>query len=99
MLENNCQPPYFAVFFSSKLSDNTAGYDRMSQKMTELAKKQPGFLGIETARSELGITVSYWKSLESIEKWRANTQHQEAISKGIKQWYSDFSVRVCKVLR
>ena len=38
--------------------------------MEELAKQQPGFLGVESARdhSGLGITISYWESLEAIEK-------------------------------
>ena len=34
--------------------------------MVELAKQQPGFLGIESVKEKLGISVSYWKDLASI---------------------------------
>jgi len=40
----------------------------MADKMIELAKSQSGFLGVESARERLGITVSYWQYLESIQQ-------------------------------
>jgi heme-degrading monooxygenase HmoA len=64
-----------------------------------LAKQQPGFLGIESARNDIGITVSYWQSLESIKKWKENLDHLTAQKKGREQWYSYYKVRVCKVER
>lgn len=67
--------------------------------MVELASRQPGFLGIESAREDLGITVSYWADLESIKAWKANVEHQEAQKKGRKEWYSEFRVRISKVER
>ena len=50
---------YYAVIFTSTLSDNNPAYDAMAKAMYKLAQQQPGFLHMETARSELGITVSY----------------------------------------
>ena len=57
--------------------------------MEKLAKQQPGFLGVESARgnSGLGITISYWESLDAIENWKKNTLHKEAkrvVSNGMK---------------
>ncbi len=51
--------------------------------MEKLAKQQPGFLGVESARgnSGLGITISYWESLDAIENWKKNTLHKEAKKK------------------
>ncbi|MCL4149832.1 UNVERIFIED_CONTAM: hypothetical protein GTU68_041120 [Idotea baltica] len=69
----------------------------MSNRMIVLAKKQDGFLGIETARETLGITVSYWTNLEAIKMWRENVEHSEAREKGRNLWYEKFKVRICKV--
>lgn len=69
----------------------------MAERMVELAARQPGFLGIESARENLGITVSYWDSLEAIRNWKQNADHQEAQRLGHQQWYSSFRVRIAKV--
>lgn len=93
-------PPYYAVIFSSQRTDGDNGYGEMAEKMVELASKQKGFLGLESARDEgLGITVSYWDSVESIKKWRENAAHQVAQEKGRAIWYQSFALRVCKVER
>jgi glutathione S-transferase len=93
----------FAVIFSSqhKPGAQEAGYDDVVNAMEELAKKQPGFLGIEGARSPdgFGITVSYWDSLEAISAWKAQADHQRAQSKGRESFYSRYEVRVCSVER
>jgi len=72
------KPPYYAVIFTSLRTEGGNGYGAMAQKMVELASKQPGFLGIESAREEVGIAVSYWSDLESIKNWKANIEHLEA---------------------
>jgi heme-degrading monooxygenase HmoA len=71
----------------------------MSDKMVELAKVQDGFLGMESAREELGITVSYWRNLEAIKQWKNNIEHTVARELGRKQWYSAFKTRISKVER
>lgn len=93
------QKPYYAVIFTSIKSDQTDGYDEMSDRMVELAQQQPGYMGIESARQEVGITVSYWESLEAIKNWKLNTEHLFAQQQGRKQWYTTYKVRVCKVER
>ena len=71
----------------------------MAQQMEDLAKQQPGYLGIESAREEIGITVSYWENLGAIANWKANTDHVFAQQKGIKDWYKWYKVRICLVER
>lgn len=94
------EPPYYAVIFASQRTDGDRGYGKMADKMVELAAKQQGFLGIESARDEeLGITVSYWDSLESIKNWKEHAAHQVAQDRGKAEWYKNFSLRVCKVER
>ena len=67
--------PYYAVIFTSTMTENTKGYAEMAQQIEDLAKKQLGYLGMESAKDEVGITVSYWESLEAIANWKANTDH------------------------
>jgi heme-degrading monooxygenase HmoA len=94
------KPPYYAVIFSSQRTEGDQGYRKMSEKMVELAAQQEGFLGVESARDEgLGITVSYWESLEAIKNWKDHTLHRVAQEKGKTVWYQNYSLRVCKVER
>ncbi|WP_370278743.1 antibiotic biosynthesis monooxygenase [Pontibacterium sp.] len=93
------EPPYYAVIFTSLRTDGDNGYGDMAERMVKLASEQPGFLGVESAREEVGITVSYWSDLESIKNWKANLEHQEAQKLGHKRWYSSFKTRIAKVER
>lgn len=90
---------YYAVIFTSTRTEVEAGYAEMATKMVELAKAQPGYIGMESARSEIGITVSYWESLEAIKNWKANMEHLEAQEKGKTTWYKNYKVRIAKVER
>ena len=91
--------PYYAVIFTSTKTENDKGYNQMAELMEKLAKEQPGFIGVESARNEIGITVSYWKDLESIKNWKANTDHLLAQQKGIESWYENYTVRIALVER
>jgi len=98
---NTPEPPYFAVIFTSQRTDDDHGYGQMADRMMDLACEQPGYLGAESTRdaSGLGITVSYWASLEAITQWKAHGDHREAQAEGKRSWYSHFEVRVCQVER
>lgn len=98
-LANSLKPPYYAVIFSSTLKENIKGYEEMGDLMIELAQKQEGFLGIESAMNEIGITVSYWQDLDSIKKWKVVSEHRIAQEKGYSEWYKTFIVRIAKVER
>lgn len=99
MLVKTPNPPYYAVIFTSQLSNETTDYEETAALMVSLASKQEGFLGVESARSEVGITVSYWESLEAIQKWKQHADHTIAREKGRTTWYSEYSIRICKVER
>lgn len=93
----NVDPPYYAVIFSSVLKKPSEEYLTMANKMEELAKRQPGFLGIESARKEIGISVSYWESLEAIKNWKFTPEHMLAQQQGKDSFYKSYSVKICKV--
>lgn len=93
-------PPYYAVIFTSRRSDELEGYDEMSERMVELAAGQTGFLGIESVRDgAIGITVSYWASLDAIDAWRKDVEHRVAQRLGRERWYDEYSIRVAYVER
>ncbi len=97
MIARTPEPPYYAVIFSSTRTEGDHGYAAMSDRMIELAEKQPGFLGVEHARENLGITVSYWKDLESIKNWKHHAEHSIARQKGREEWYKSFKVRIARM--
>lgn len=91
--------PYYAVIFTSIKSDDDLGYAEMANFMQLLASQQSGYLGFESARNELGISISYWKSLEDIQNWKLQSEHALAQKFGKAQWYRFYKVRICKVER
>lgn len=99
MISKTPSPPYYAVIFTSTTQEKTDGYEDMSIKMKELAEIYPGYLGFESVRAEIGITISYWKDLDSIKNWRNNLGHLLAQELGKKKWYKNYSIRVARVER
>lgn len=95
------EPPYYAVIFTSQRTAAAGGYDELAARMADLAAQQPGYLGLEHARGAdgLGITVSYWSSLEAIAAWKAVGEHRAAQSRGRAEWYAHFELRVARVER
>lgn len=92
-------PPYYAVIFTSLRTEGDHGYDAMSEAMVALAQKQPGYLGMESARDGLGVTVSYWKDLDAIAAWKGEVRHLAAQRAGRERWYQTYRVRIARVER
>jgi heme-degrading monooxygenase HmoA len=99
LIANTPEPPYYAVIFSSLNTEVGDGYAETAARMVELAAQQPGFLGVESAREELGITVSYWSDLDSIKAWKRNAEHLLAQKMGRDKWYSSYKTRIARVER
>ena len=104
MIASTPPPPYYAVIFTSVRTNIDDGYGDTADRMVELAHQQPGFLGVESARNDrsddpLGITVSYWESLESIRNWKRQAEHQMAQERGRTDWYETYKTRICRVER
>lgn len=98
-IANTPRPPYYAVIFTSCRTEGDNGYSSMAEKMIGLAASQPGFLGVESARQDIGITISYWTDLESIRKWKSNPEHLEAQKSGKLHWYASYKTRISRVER
>ncbi len=96
-IANTPRPPYYAVIFTTLRTPGDEGYAATARRMEELARKQPGYLGIESVRETLGITVSYWADLESIRRWKEHAEHTMAREQGRARWYAKYKLRVCRV--
>lgn len=96
-------PPYYAVIFASTRSpaDGDDGYGAMAGRMADLAARQTGYLGAESARDAdgFGITVSYWRDEAAIAAWKAEAEHRIAQETGRDRWYDAFTLRVARVER
>lgn len=94
------RPPYTAVIFTSLRTDlDVDGYAAMAAEMNDLAVRQPGYLGMESARDGLGITVSYWATADDARAWKAVLEHRQAQRLGRERWYAAYRVRVATVER
>jgi heme-degrading monooxygenase HmoA len=98
------EPPYYAVIFTSLRAERgdpglDEAYVAVAERMLELAAEQPGYLGVESVRDGLGITVSYWRDLPSIAAWKRESEHRMAQQLGREHFYSAYRTRVCRVER
>jgi heme-degrading monooxygenase HmoA len=95
------EPPYYTVVFTSVRADSPEDYGETAQRMEELVKEVPGFLGYESAKTPggLGITVGYFRDEQAIATWQQNLRHQAAQRRGRAEWYESYTVHVGKVER
>jgi heme-degrading monooxygenase HmoA len=93
------EPPYTAVIFTSLRTEAEPddGYGEMARHMEALVADQPGYLGHESARDDIGITVSYWTSPGDARAWKQVADHVAAQRLGRSRWYADYRVRIATV--
>jgi heme-degrading monooxygenase HmoA len=99
MIATTPAPPYYAVIFSNMRTEIEEGYVETSIEMVRLAEAQEGYLGHESVRDGLGITISYWANLDAIRMWKQQTDHLLAQRMGREKWYSAYKTRICLVER
>ena len=91
--------PCWAVIFVSKRTAGDHGYGEAAQRMEELGSRQPGFLGIDSARSPdgRGITVAFYATEEAAHDWGRHPEHREVQRRGHAQWYESYEIYFSKV--
>ncbi len=99
MIAATPNPPYYAVIFTNLRTAIAEGYEETAEEMVQLASQQPGYLGHESVREGLGITISYWQSLEDIKNWKMKSEHLSAQQEGRDKWYKAYKTRICLVER
>ena len=98
MISKTPSPPYYAVIFTTIRTDIDEGYSETADMMEKLARDQEGYFGIESMTNEkIGITVSYWRDLESIKRWKDHIEHTKVRNRGRALWYEKYKTRIAKV--
>lgn len=90
----------YAVIFRAKTKALDPTYFTMAKRMRELAIAEYGckeFIAVTEGSSE--IAISYWESLELIEKWKQNSEHLVAQELGREKWYENYSVEIIEIIR
>jgi len=100
-LKEDLSQARFMVSFISLLSSETKGYEQAAEQMMNEVSKQPGFIAVYSARGEngIGITNSYWSSIDAISKWKSHPKHQTIQKKGKKVWYQWYQLQICEIQR
>ncbi|MCU7248305.1 antibiotic biosynthesis monooxygenase family protein [Pseudomonas koreensis] len=101
MMSETPEAPYYAVIFTSTRTEGDQGYAEAAERMLELVREQPGFLGVESVRGTdgVGVTVSYWASEAAILAWKEHPEHRLIRERGRSTWYATCHTRVCRVER
>ncbi|PZU07094.1 antibiotic biosynthesis monooxygenase [Sphingomonas sp.] len=89
------------IFRSLRNGLDEAGYAAAAKMMDEEARRQPGFLGIDSVRDTdgHGITISYWADEEAAIAWRNHAGHAAIRARGRAEWYENYEVIVAGVTR
>jgi heme-degrading monooxygenase HmoA len=102
MIVTTPEPPYVAVIFTSlRTAAHGDEYAAMAERMEVLARTQPGYFGIESARSPegFGISVAYFTTQEHARAWKQNVEHLGAQKLGREKFYAAYRVRIATVER
>jgi len=70
--------------------------------MDELVKSISGYISHHSqrdSRTKEGITISYFESLEAINKWREHPEHKKTQELGRTTFYSWYEINLVKVER
>ena len=90
----------YVVIFKAQVKELDNEYFQTAQRLRDKALTQFNCQKFESiAENGFEIALSYWNSLEDIQAWHKDAEHQIAQSMGKEKWYENFSVEVCVVLR
>ena len=90
----------YVVIFKAQIKELDAEYVQMAQQLREKALTQFKCKQFESiAENGFEIALSYWDSLDDIQAWHRDAEHQAAQRIGKEKWYENFSVEICEIQR
>ena len=89
------------VFRSRVKPEAQEEYMQWAGRMSELAKEMPGYISHKGFVAQDGekVTIVEFESEEAQRAWSLLPEHVEAKKKGRKDFYLEYRVQVCSVLR
>jgi heme-degrading monooxygenase HmoA len=73
----------------------------LNQQMVALVSKTPGFCSMKDFSAQDGefLVIAEFDSLESVDAWKAHPEHLVAQRRGREEFFADYHIQVCNVLR
>lgn len=90
------------TIFRNRLREGVdAKYGERAGAMYEIARSMPGFVSSTDFVSEDGerLAIIEFDSPESLRKWRTQEAHRATQAEGRADWYTEYTLQVCSVLR
>lgn len=90
----------YVVIFKAKIKSLDQKYFDTANQLREKALTQFNCQKFEAvSENDFEIALSYWNSLEDIQAWHKDAEHQVAQRLGKQRWYDNFSIEICEVLK
>ncbi len=90
------------VVFRNRLREGVdEAYGERAGQIYELALKMPGLVATKDFVAEDGerLAIIEFRSTEELEAWRVHSEHQVAQAQGREQFYSEYSLQICELVR
>lgn len=89
------------VFRSRLNPDVDAEYGAMARHLSELARSMPGHVSHKGFVAQDGerLTFVEFESEEALRAWTIHPEHVEGKRLGIKRFFSEYRVQICRVIR
>ena len=89
------------IFRNRLKPENVEEYYQTAARMSELAKAMPGYLSHKGFTAEDGerVTIVEFADEASQRAWATELRHMEAQRKGRADFYSEYKLQVCTVIR
>ena len=89
----------YIVIFRATIAHLDANYSQMAQNLRAKAMRDYRCQKFESfCENNQEIALSYWLSLEDIQAWKNDPEHQRAQQLGREQFYQSFSTEICQSL-
>ena len=101
-MEPNATRPVVTVFRSRLRPDAEArGYGETAVRMEASARAMPGFIDFKafTASDGERVSIITFDTLEHQAAWRDDPEHRVAQARGREEFYAEYSVSVCLLMR
>jgi len=86
------------VIFTAEAFELDEEYFSTAEKLRELALTEYGCTEFaSTTEGSTEVAISYWPSKEYIAKWRQNSEHLIAQTKGKSKWYKSYNMEIVEL--
>jgi heme-degrading monooxygenase HmoA len=91
------------VIFRSRLkptADLTA-LGTLYARLLEIVSRMPGFISVKDFAAEDGesVAIAEFESPEAVTAWKNDPEHLAAQKRGREEFFSEYTVQVCTVVR